>query len=135
MFVSLGDLNIHRTKKGKTSDIRSIDNWINNIIDSAGLMDMGYVGSNYTWSNRLKGKGYKRARIDMALHNSQFQIDYPDSKVFHLPFLASDHCPLLLITETEGYKPRNNWKFNRCWLQDPTCNEIISKSWFSSKRF
>lgn len=67
---------------------------------SAGLMDMGYIGSKHTWSNRVNGKGHRRARIDFALQNFNWVRDYSSSKVLHLPFLGSDHCPLLLITES-----------------------------------
>ncbi|XP_026410443.1 uncharacterized protein LOC113305643 [Papaver somniferum] len=56
----LGDLNFHLLNKGQSSKNNSLDNWVRNIIDSAGLMDLGFIGSNYTWSNRTDGKGYRR---------------------------------------------------------------------------
>lgn len=68
----------------------------------------------------------------MALHNAQWQMNYLDSKFYHLPFLGSDHCPLLLVTEADVYKPRNSWKFYICWLRDPTCSQFVFSTWGSS---
>ncbi|XP_026398677.1 uncharacterized protein LOC113294495 [Papaver somniferum] len=125
-WVVIGDLNVHLSRLDTSTSRNSLD------IISVGLMDMGYSGIHHTWSNRNNGKGYKRARIDMALQNSNWIRDYPDSKVIHLPFLGSDHCPLLLITESNVIKPGNVWKFYKCWLRDPNCSELISDTWDSS---
>ncbi|XP_026379630.1 uncharacterized protein LOC113274464 [Papaver somniferum] len=131
-WVIIGDLNIHLNKQHASTSTNSLDNWVCNVVDSVGLMDMGYVGTKYTWSNKTNGKGYKRARIDYALHNSSWVRDYPNSKVLHLPFLGSDHCPLLLITDSFVPRQSKGWKFFRCWLQDSTCVDLILNTWTST---
>ena len=35
-------------------------------INRCHLRDMGYVGSDYTWSRRLDGRGWVRERLDRA---------------------------------------------------------------------
>ncbi|XP_026417077.1 uncharacterized protein LOC113312548 [Papaver somniferum] len=126
------DLNIHLSRHDASTSSSSLDNWVNNVINIAGLIDMGYSGSHHTWSDGINGKGYKRASIDMALQNSNWLREYPDSKVIHLSFLGSDHCPILLITESDSCGPRNAWKFYKCWLRDPKCSELIYDVWNSS---
>ncbi|XP_026419902.1 uncharacterized protein LOC113315873 [Papaver somniferum] len=127
----LGDLNVHLHNKGQSSNRNSLDNWVKNVIDSAGLMDLGFIGSNYTWSNRTEGKGYRRARIDFALHNALWKMQYPNSKLHHLPFRASDHFPILLYSEGHHPKPKRAWKFYKCWLRDSSCLNTIINSWNS----
>ncbi|XP_026446539.1 uncharacterized protein LOC113347131 [Papaver somniferum] len=68
-WVVIGDLNIHLGNSHASTSQSNLDNWVCNLIDRAGLMDMGYIGSKHTWSNRVNEKGYRRARIDMALQN------------------------------------------------------------------
>ncbi|XP_026458890.1 uncharacterized protein LOC113359483 [Papaver somniferum] len=95
-------------------------------------MDLGYTGSHHIWTSRLNGQGPKRARLDLELHNSNWIRYFPESRVKHLPFLGSDHFPILLCSEPELVKPRNVWKFYRCWLKDPNCSAIIAEVWNSS---
>ncbi|XP_026451720.1 uncharacterized protein LOC113352059 [Papaver somniferum] len=75
------------------------------------------------------GRGYKRARIDMALHDAFLQIQYPDSKLYHLLFRAYDHCPILLLTEADEQRSYRSWKFYKCWLRDKNCMEVINFTW------
>ncbi|XP_026448625.1 DNA-(apurinic or apyrimidinic site) lyase-like [Papaver somniferum] len=110
-WIVLGDLNVHVSKEDASTSLASLDNWICQIINNAGLMDLGFTGSKHTWTNKTNEKGHKRARIDLDLLNSNWIRDYPDSRLLHLPFLGSDHCPLLLLTESKSVKHRNVWKF------------------------
>ncbi|XP_026384967.1 uncharacterized protein LOC113280571 [Papaver somniferum] len=81
-WIVFGDLNVHIHNKGRSASSLSSDNWVRTAIDSAGLMDLGFIGHNYTWTNMLNGRGYKRRRIDMALHNALWIEQYPDSREF-----------------------------------------------------
>ncbi|XP_026429090.1 uncharacterized protein LOC113325068 [Papaver somniferum] len=131
-WIVLGDLNIHIQNKGQSASSLSYDNWVRSVIDFDGLMDLGFIGHNYTWTDMLNGRGYKRRRLDMALHNGLWIQYYPDSRVFHLPFRASDHCPILLSTESKCSRPSKAWKFYKCWLRDSSCSNIIQHTWSAS---
>ncbi|XP_026383480.1 uncharacterized protein LOC113278979 [Papaver somniferum] len=128
-WVILGDLNFHLTNSDASPSVTTMDNWICNVVNNAGLMDLGFSGSQHTWTSRINGLGPRRARIDMALHNDIWIRDFPDSKVKHLPFPGSDHFPLLLVTEVDVVRPRNAWKFYRCWLQNSNASAVIEDAW------
>ncbi|XP_026428197.1 uncharacterized protein LOC113324070 [Papaver somniferum] len=115
----------------KSSNQTSINNWVYNSINVAGLKNLGFIGSKFTWNNRVNGKGYKRSRLDLELHNVKWQIDYPDSKLYHLPFLGLDHCLILIISEADCGESSHAWKFYKCWLKDSSCSQVISNSWNS----
>ncbi|XP_026383252.1 uncharacterized protein LOC113278700 [Papaver somniferum] len=127
-WIVFGDRNVHMSNKVHKASNSSNDNMIRQVIDSAGLMDLGFIGHNYTWSNMSNGRGYKRGRIDLALHNALWKLHYPYSKLYHLSFRASDHCTILLLTEAESHRPFRYWKFYKCWLRDSKCLELINTS-------
>lgn len=64
----------------------------------AGLVDLGYWGPAYTWTNNQKGRANIAERLDRGLVNIQWALQYPNSAVFHLPRFSSDHMPILMRT-------------------------------------
>ncbi|KAI3467460.1 hypothetical protein Pfo_024123 [Paulownia fortunei] len=98
-------------------------------IDTLGICDSGFVGHPYTWSNKFFGLANIQLRLDMFLANSNLRLLFPRACVSHLPSIASDHSPLLLLTHTDldvGLKP---FHFEEMWLRDESCEEIVSSSW------
>lgn len=60
-------------------------------MSTCNLMDLGYRGSRFTWSN-LRGGGHLiRERLDRAWCNPSWQSLFPDCFVKHLPRTHSDH--------------------------------------------
>ncbi|XP_073152140.1 uncharacterized protein [Henckelia pumila] len=58
-------------------------------IVEAGLIDAGYVGSKFTWTNKRVWK-----RLDRVLMPVSWSGVFNDFKVEHLHRGSSDHCPL-----------------------------------------
>ena len=54
------------------------------------------------------------------------------TRVYHLPCLSSDHCPLLInpssIESTSYKKP---FRFEEMWLSDSQCGEVVEAAWRS----
>ncbi|XP_026428918.1 uncharacterized protein LOC113324828 [Papaver somniferum] len=65
--------------------------------------------------------------------NPDWMVYFPDSCLKNFPFLASDHCPILLDPSPNDVCSAKNWKFFECWLRDKTCKDQITNSW--SKQF
>ncbi|XP_028089245.1 uncharacterized protein LOC114289680 [Camellia sinensis] len=65
-------------------------------IDHCGLMDLGFSGPCFTWTNLRQASGIIRERLDRALCNNDWHLLHPDTTIFHLPRIHSDHCPILL---------------------------------------
>ncbi|CAM8882672.1 unnamed protein product [Rhodiola kirilowii] len=64
-------------------------------VEDCGLMDLGYFGIPYTFSNRQTGQLETRARLDRAFANLEWKDQYSRYDVKHLVTSASDHFALL----------------------------------------
>ncbi|KAG6469540.1 hypothetical protein ZIOFF_070469 [Zingiber officinale] len=81
----------------------------NNFIMLAGLVDAGFVGDRYTWTNNRVWKRLDRVLLSPSWGSLDFTV-----RVEHLSRAASDHCPLLV--EFPGFqKPRASFRFQRMW--------------------
>lgn len=66
-------------------------NDFNDFILQAGLIDCGFIGSIFTWSNNTVW-----CRLNKALVNAKWQDIVPSTEVLHLAIDDSDHAPLLV---------------------------------------
>ncbi|XVE86172.1 hypothetical protein DITRI_Ditri18aG0014600 [Diplodiscus trichospermus] len=103
-------------------------------LDDAGLCDLGFTGSRFTWKRRRNKQTLIKKRLDRATANSDWCNLFPDFKVTHLISSRSDHCPLLL--DTEGNMIRNKFrgrrrrnKFEVMWLKEMEAQQIIEDVW------
>lgn len=56
------------------------------LINSCGLIDLGY-SSPYTWSNKRRAQFNIRERLDRALSNCNWRLEYPNASVLHIPMI------------------------------------------------
>lgn len=96
------------------------------LVDSD-LMDMGFVGSKFTWSNR-----YTKERLDRSCSTPSWKSLYPCSRTFILPPSTSDHNPLLIEVSTTSV-PRSrgprHFRFEEMWAQHEDSTMVIKKGW------
>ncbi|XP_027067675.1 uncharacterized protein [Coffea arabica] len=62
------------------------------------LVDIGFEGHPWTWSNHWDNEGEVRQRLDRALGSMDWFHDFESAKCQHIETLASDHSMLLLDT-------------------------------------
>lgn len=77
-------------------------------LDKARLLDLGYTGPKFTWTNCKESGSVIRTRVDRSHSNNTWINVFFETQVTHLPRLTSDHCPILLQTQkhlTTGQKP------------------------------
>ncbi|KAL8525122.1 hypothetical protein ACS0TY_014658 [Phlomoides rotata] len=67
-----------------------------------GLQDLGFSGSNFTWSNGRTGDANILVRLDRALASAHWRSMFPGAGVIHLPRLNSDHSPILVWYDYHG---------------------------------
>lgn len=69
-------------------------------------------------------------RIDRLFVNASWCTLYPDAKVVYLTRCHSDHCPVMLDMLPRNHVGRKRpFKFQTCWLTDPTFPRIVSYVW------
>ncbi|XP_070664492.1 uncharacterized protein [Malus domestica] len=68
-------------------------------------------------------------RIDRALINGLWQDRWPNSLVTHGTVLGSDHCPLIIQSDSESVQGRNAFKFEAFWAKEDECNQLVSSCW------
>nr|XP_016453918.1 PREDICTED: uncharacterized protein LOC107778219 [Nicotiana tabacum] len=65
-----------------------------NCMSECSMMDAGYSGNDFTWTNnRRKRKGI-RERLDRVFYNNEWSATFPLVNVRHLPRTGSDHNKL-----------------------------------------
>ena len=102
------------------------------IIDECGFMDLGFIGSQFTWSKHFEDGHSIWERLDKGLANSSWFLKFPGSRVHHLHCSFSDHLPFLINLSGLNQVPRKKkFKFEEMWLDDNRCAEIIEASWHS----
>ncbi|XP_024161425.1 uncharacterized protein LOC112168750 [Rosa chinensis] len=92
------------------------------------LLDMGFFGSPYTWSDYQT-----KERLDRSLWNVELRNLFPSSRTTHLPPSSSDHSPLLVevsetpIPQTGRRKPL--FRFEQYWATHQECESVIQRGW------
>ncbi|XP_062028333.1 uncharacterized protein LOC133744209 [Rosa rugosa] len=83
---------------------------------ACGFVDMGFVGSRFTWSNK-----YTKERLDRSFQTLQWRSLFPFSRVITLNPSESDHCPILIKTS-----------FRKEWAL-PTTGNVLRQIGFKFK--
>lgn len=95
------------------------------------LLDLGFTGSKYTWSNHRQGQGCIRERLDRAWCNSAWQLQHPHASVQHLYRSYSDHSPILLSTgdQPQRLRPPNSFLMLTAWFQHRDFHKLVNRVW------
>ena len=98
-------------------------------INQCGLMDLGFHGPRFTWTNKnsICHRNIKES-LDRGLGNSEWKIHFPRTEIHHLPRTKSDHCPILMDTDPPKSKSHKPFKFEQIWLTDPSFSNLVKKS-------
>ena len=67
-------------------------------LDRCSMMDLGFLGPRYTWTNKRDINNLILERIDRFFMNPKWCALYSEAKITHLPRCHSDHCPVILET-------------------------------------
>ncbi|XP_062021454.1 uncharacterized protein LOC133738034 [Rosa rugosa] len=111
---------------GPTRAVTAINQFQHTMIN-AGLLEMGYVGCRFTWSNK-----FTKERLDRGFQSMQWRNRFPFSRVITLPPSDSDHSPLLVEVQKEGHmqmRSPKKFRFEEGWFGKEQCSNIIQKSW------
>lgn len=90
-------------------------------MDACGLIDLGFKGHKFTWSNNRDGNVKICERLGRAIANGEWQFLFPRSCVTHLIRSSSDHSPIFLETNTDAFSFPKPFQFEAMWIQDSSC--------------
>ena len=99
-------------------------------LDTCRMIDIGYSGAWFTWSNHHPINHLIQERIDRVFINAEWNFLYPDASVQHLKRAHSDHCPVLLgLDKNHDVKLSQPFRFQPIWLSHPTFPSIVREAW------
>uniref|UniRef100_A0A2N9FE83 CCHC-type domain-containing protein n=1 Tax=Fagus sylvatica TaxID=28930 RepID=A0A2N9FE83_FAGSY len=132
-WVMVGDFNdiISGDEKwGGNSPVASRIAEYNNCMNTCSMLDLGFSGPKYTWSNGQDISTLIMQRLDRAWVNSEWRILFPEAYVTHLTRTHSDHCPILLSLwpSSKNSLPRP-FRFENIWLSHPEFPTVVDKAW------
>ncbi|KAL5854197.1 hypothetical protein ACOSQ4_003999 [Xanthoceras sorbifolium] len=108
-------------------------------VDDCNLVDVGFRGHNFTWSNRQKEGKLIQERLDRFLCCMRWRATFPNAANRHLDWGGSDHKPILMdnirVATARDLKA-NNWSsrfhFEEAWIGEPDCSEVVENAWNDS---
>lgn len=65
-------------------------------LDKCNMIDIGFSGPRFTWTNKRNLQALIQERIDKFFVNPGWCLMYLEAKVVHLTRCHSDHCLVLL---------------------------------------
>ncbi|KAJ8635565.1 hypothetical protein MRB53_009832 [Persea americana] len=96
---------------------------------SSGLLDSGFSGSNFTWSNNRQGQSYVATKIDHSLTNQALSLSFPDGLLQHLVRQNIDHSPILLSSRPPLAARYIPFKFEEMWIGYPSFKDLVATIW------
>lgn len=105
-------------------------NGFREVVHDCQLVDLGYIGSEYTWTDNREDE--MRCRLYRALATQAWIHLFLHSRVCHLNPSKSDHFPIMVeIRNSVGNVPRKcrRFRFEEMWLHEASCEEIITAMW------
>lgn len=100
------------------------------MMQNLGLTELATRGNPYTWSIKHTTE-IIYSRIDVALSNTEWLLQYLDTDLEILNLHISYHSPLKLSIQNGNKMKRSRprFKFLNCTGQDPNFMDIVSSSW------
>lgn len=102
---------------------------LNNFVDKAGLVDLGYSGCPFTWKNARDGAALINERLDRALANATMLDNFPHMKVSHLPRTHSNHAPIIVSFFNEYSAGPFPFRCKEVWMDHPDFKDFFTKFW------
>ena len=70
-----------------------------NYLNTCGMIDLGFHGPRYTWSNLKEVRYLIQERLDRGFANASWRATYSEASVHHLTRTHLDHCPILICLD------------------------------------
>ena len=127
-----GDFNVilapHEKRGGRPFAIAEGADFMS-FMEEAGVLDVGFSGASFTWSNNRRGRARVSKRLDRFLINGSC-LDLSDViSVLHLPRHPSDHAPLKITFSDRSDNSPRPFRFLNVWTSKPELLDVIRQAW------
>jgi hypothetical protein len=95
-------------------------------VHSNALVDLGFVGNRFNWSNRRDGRFNIREGLDRGFENQNWVHLFSNSLINHIPATQFDHCPLLISTTGTYQNVPKPFRFEAFWTRDKSSHDVVA---------
>uniref|UniRef100_A0A803Q5F6 CCHC-type domain-containing protein n=1 Tax=Cannabis sativa TaxID=3483 RepID=A0A803Q5F6_CANSA len=131
-WVLVGDLNIISGQIDKFGG-RSVEagegHHLSELMNVTGGVDLGCTGNFFTWSNGRSLPNLVKERLDRAICDPEWIIQYPKAGVKSLVIKESDHAPVMLDLLFDRERVKAPFRYLDAWSRDASCKVIIKEAW------
>ena len=116
---------------GRVREERSFKDF-NSFVENNRLVDLGFTGNPWTWSNNWEDEGEIRQRLDRGLSTIEWGQFFDKAKCEHVDTFGSDHSMLLIDNWPRIEKRKSRFFFDKRWLKRSEVNQIVEQAWNQS---
>ncbi|GLT53039.1 hypothetical protein SLA2020_263360 [Shorea laevis] len=133
-WLCVGDFNEitdHSEKKGGARRNRRQMEMFRSTLEACQLLDLGFRGPKFTWTNGRGARQFTKERLDRAVATKGWCDLFRDQEVSVLAAQTSDHNPLLVrFSKREAmWVPKRPFKFEEKWNLDDESGALIRSAW------
>ena len=103
---------------------------IKECMDACHVMDLGFSGQKFTWSNKRETGDLIQCRLNRYWANPEWKEFFSEANVTHLARVNSDHCPLILnLNPNMGNDSDKPFRFQSIWLNHKDFPTVVREAW------
>ncbi|KAK9041645.1 hypothetical protein V6N11_016736 [Hibiscus sabdariffa] len=132
----MGDTNIVASpneKYGGSTFENNNAKWYHEFLECTYLIEIQSKRGAYTWSNQRSEEDEIREKLDRVLSSLEWSFLFPKAIVIIDVAIASDHAPIVLLTNGVMKKVKRDFKFESRWLIEEECSRLVEEEWISTE--
>ncbi|KAK8996703.1 hypothetical protein V6N11_020202 [Hibiscus sabdariffa] len=103
--------------------------WYFEFLDQTYLMEIPSSGGSFTWSNQRSNDEAILENLDRVLSSLEWNFVFPKAISIIDIAIASDHSPIILMTNGVDKKAKRDFKFESRWLMEEECPQMVKEEW------
>jgi len=92
------------------------------------LFDLRYTGNFLSWRGKRNDHVVFR-RLDRAMSNSEWDVNYPSGRSKYLPFEGSDHRPIVTFFDLQKKKRKGLFRYDRRLRDNEEVTQLVEENW------